>query len=444
MFEKSSKRFLFITYYFPPAGGPAVQRIIKIIQYMAKMDWYPIVLTVKNGDYTSLDPNLEKEIPPETEVIRTDIFEPYTFYRRFVGKKADEKIPLAVLSSHQKAGWKEKIANTIRANLFIPDARIGWYAYGVKAGIQAVQEYPDIRLILSSGPPHTVHLIARSIAKKTGRPFVADFRDPWLHIDYYHAIKRSRITLAIDKYLEGKILSDADAITVVSPRYRDFLIMEHENINLEHFHIVYNGFDPEVYPQPRPSPPTDKFTMTYIGNLPNSRFTPAFFSAISNLQKDNKINAKSFQINFYGDVDKFIRDELSKFHIDDFLHFHDFITHQNAMQKICESNLLLLIINDTPTKKGIVPGKLFEYLGSGQNILCIGPSDGDSANILNETKSGVTFDYSEVERIEHYIYQQYQKWEKGEWMPLSTTHINQYKRSEQLKKMLELFNSIIN
>lgn len=434
------KRFLFITYYFPPAGGPAVQRIIKIIQYMAKNGWQSVVLTVKNGEYTSFDPQLEKEIPPETEIIRTNIFEPYRFYRKFIGKEDSYKIPLAVLSSHQKSGWKEKIANTIRANLFIPDARIGWYSYGVKAGVLAVRRDPNIRLVFSSGPPHSVHLIANSVAKKTGLPFVVDFRDPWVHIDYYHAIKRFPLTLAIDRYLEGKILSSANAITVVSPGYRDFLIIGHKNLDLSRFYIVYNGFDPEVYPQPRPNPSNDKFIITYIGNLPFSRFTPSFFSAIVQLKNKKKIDPNIFQFHFYGDIDKYVKGKLEEFNINEFLHFHDFIPHKEAMTKLCESSLLLLIINDTPTKKGIIPGKLFEYLGCNRNILGIGPADGNSADIVQETKSGVIFDYNDTENIANYLLQQYHNWQKGKYFPRQNSLSEKYKRSAQLQKIVELFN----
>ncbi|OQX95872.1 hypothetical protein B6I21_03170 [candidate division KSB1 bacterium 4572_119] len=186
------KKFLFITYYYPPAGGPSVQRIIRIIQYMAQNGWQSVVLTVKDGDYTMEDSFLFKRIPEGTRVIKTDFFEPYKLYRKFTGRKLEDKIPLAVLSSHSKAGWKEKLANTIRANLFIPDGRIGWYRKGVKAGLEVIKNDPDIKLVFSSGPPHTVHLIGKKLACKSGLPFVTDFRDPWVNIDYYNDIKRNQ------------------------------------------------------------------------------------------------------------------------------------------------------------------------------------------------------------------------------------------------------------
>jgi len=435
------KRFLFITYYFPPAGGPAVQRIIRIIQYMANMGWQCVVLTVKNGEYTNLDPQLQKEIPSNTKVISTDIFEPYRFYRRFIGKKDTDKIPLAVLASHSNASWKEKIANIIRANLFIPDARIGWYFYGIKAGIQAVQKYPAIKLILSSGPPHTVHLIAKTIAKKSGLPFVADFRDPWLNIDYYHGIKRFPVTLAIDRNLEKKILSRANIITTVSPGCKNLLTDHHRNLDLSRIHIVYNGFDPAVYPQLMPEISKDKFITTYVGNVPFSRYTPAFYEAIAKLKNENKISPTQFEVHFYGNIDKSVLSELKKFGIEEFLHIYNFIPHQQTILNICKSNLLLLIINNTHTNRAIVTGKLFEYLGSRHPILCIGPVDGDAAAILKETKGGACFDYEDVNGVKHHLYEHYHNWERGTWEPIFNNNIEKYSRANQLKKLATIFNS---
>ena len=436
------KKFLFITYYYPPAGGPSVQRIIRIIQHLAKSGWHCVVLTVNEGDYTTVDPQLIERVPANTQVIRTDFFEPYKLYRKFTGKKKEEKIPLAVLSSHSKASWKEKIANKIRMNLFIPDGRIGWYRQGVKAGIKTIKNDPDIKLVLSSGPPHTVHLIANSIARKTGLPFVADFRDPWINIDYYGELKRSFLTVALDKHLEGKVLRRADAITVVGPSCRDQIVNHHKNINLQKTHIVYNGFDADVYPKKRPDPPKDKFILTYIGNLPFNRYTPSFYQAIADLKHEKKFEAKKFQVHFYGNVDATVRKEISNFKIDEFLFFHDFVPHEQAIKAIVFSHLLLLIINDTPTKKGIVPGKMFEYLATGRYILGIGPTEGDANDVFNETGCGTFFDYSDRDGIKNFIYNQIQNWQQGKWKPIISKTKNKYNRTEQLKIFEEIFNNL--
>ncbi len=432
-------KFLFVTYYFPPAGGPSVQRIIRIIQHTTGMGWEPVVLTVKNGDYTSLDPSLEKVIPPLVKIIRTEIFEPYNFYRAFLGKKKDEKIPLAVLSANKKAGWKERIANFIRANFFIPDGRIGWYRSGVKAGVRAIKEDKDIQLVFSSGPPHTVHLIARKIAQKTGLPFVADFRDPWVNIEFYSGIKRSALTVALDHWLEGKVIRDAAACVAVSQGYRDLITQGHRNVNHDRFHIVYNGFDAETFPEKIPNPPQDAFVLTYIGNLPHSRIIPAFFTAISQLKNENQISQETFQLHFYGDIDNSSRQELAAFGIDEFLHFHGFVSHDQAMEKICRSHLLLLIINKSATQKAIVPGKIFEYLASQRHVFGIGPGDGDAAKILHETGVGSIFEHDDIAGMKKFLQLHYSNWQKGCWQPTDTRRIDRYSRAEQLKVLHTIF-----
>jgi glycosyltransferase involved in cell wall biosynthesis len=436
------KKFLFITYYYPPAGGPSVQRIIRIIQHMRKNGWLCVVLTVNKGDYTTVDPQLVERIPVDTQVIRSNFFEPYKLYRKLTGKKQDEKIPLAVLSSHSKASWKEKIANTIRMNLFIPDGRIGWYRPGVKAGLKAIKNDPDIKLVISSGPPHTVHLIASTIVKKTGLPFVADFRDPWIFIDYYSEIKRSFLTVALDKYLEGKVLRRADAITVIGPSCRDQIVKHHKDINTQKTHIIYNGFDPDLYSDQKSAPPKDLFILTYIGNLPFNRYTPSFYQAIADLKYEYKIEPKKFQVHFYGNVDAAVRKEICGFNIDDFLYFHEFVPHQRAIKAILQSHLLLLIINDTPTKKGIVPGKMFEYLATGRYILGIGPTEGDAVDVFNETGCGMFFDYQDGDSIKKFLLEQYQKWHCGKWQPITGANIQKFNRPTQLKKLKNIFEGL--
>ena len=437
------KKFLFITYYYPPAGGPSVQRIISIIRFMHERGWGAQVLTVKHGDYSMIDPDLGEKIPASTQVERVEFFEPYRWYRKFTGKQQDEKLPLAVLSAHSKSSFKEKIANTIRANFFIPDGRIGWYRKGVLNGLRLLLQDTDIKLILSSGPPHTVHLIARTIANISGLPFIADFRDPWVNIDYYTHIWRNPLTVAIDKMLEGKVLRDAAAITVVGPSCRDQIFENHPDIPPEKSHIIFNGFELEAFPKEDISPPQDKFIFTYIGNLPYNRFVPGFFQALKELKQEQKINSHNFLLRFIGKVDDKVRNEIAKFDIEELIEFAGFVPHAQALRAIRASHLLLLIINDTNTKKGIVPGKMFEYMASGRFVFAVGPTDGDAAQIYNQTKAGKFFEYEDVSAMKAFLWEFHQKWQSGNWQPLQPSEkINEFNRENQLKKLYDLFENI--
>ena len=146
-----SKRVLIITYYWPPAGGAGVQRWLKFVKYLPQFGWDPVVYTVENGEFPVLDPSLEKDIPPGTEVIRRKIFEPYLWYKKFIGQKPDEKINAGFLSATEKPEKKERIARWIRGNLFIPDARKFW----IKPSIRFLKRYlaeHSVALIVSTGP----------------------------------------------------------------------------------------------------------------------------------------------------------------------------------------------------------------------------------------------------------------------------------------------------
>jgi hypothetical protein len=192
------KKVLIITYYWPPAGGPGVQRVLKFVKYLPELGWQPLVLTVKKGEYPAIDETLAKNIPPECKVFKTNIFEPSDLYKRFLGMDDKAKIPTAVLADNNP-GLKKQIANLIRLNFFIPDAKIGWKKFAVEEGLKIIEtEKPD--LIFSSSPPPTVHLIAKKLAAKTNLKWVADFRDPWTDIHYYE--KQPRLFFA--KYLDRK------------------------------------------------------------------------------------------------------------------------------------------------------------------------------------------------------------------------------------------------
>ncbi|MCK4715587.1 MAG: glycosyltransferase, partial [Candidatus Marinimicrobia bacterium] len=215
------KKVLIITYYWPPAGGPGVQRVLKFAKYLPEFGWQPIILTVKNGEYPAIDNSLQKEIPANCKVYNTFSIEPNFVYKKFTGMGSDEKIPTAVLAA-ENTNWKKRLANWIRLNLFIPDAKIGWIPFAVRKGKKIIKaEKPDI--IFSSSPPPTVHLIARKLAKWSGIKWVADFRDPWTDIYHYNDVKRSAWSLNRDKDKEKEIVTSADEIITVSQNVAELL-----------------------------------------------------------------------------------------------------------------------------------------------------------------------------------------------------------------------------
>ena len=204
------KKVLIITYYWPPLGGAGVQRVLKFAKYLPEFGWQPIVLTVENGDAPVIDKSLFTDIPKECKIYKTKAFQPYNIYKKFTSKPADEKIPSDVLIKKNNS-LKEKLSNWIRLNVFLPDAKVGWIPFAFKEGLKIINK-ENIALIFSSSPPHTVQLIAKKLAKKTGLKLIADLRDPWMELIHYQANKRAFFAKFIESKLERGALDSAEEI----------------------------------------------------------------------------------------------------------------------------------------------------------------------------------------------------------------------------------------
>src|SRR5438477_1527628 len=277
------KYVLFITYYFPPAGGPGVQRVTKFIKYLNDYGWTPIVLAPDNPEYQARDESLAKELPPDLIVRRSHIFEPYDLYRKFTGTKEGLSLDINVFEEGSNMSLKQRIAHFIRATFFIPDARIGWYKSAVREAMKITKEYP-ISMIYSSSPPYTVSVIARTVSKETGIPFVAGFRDPWSGFEV-SAPKRWFLPRSIDKRLESSVFHDAKKIDVAWKGITLDALEKYPDLPKEKFIHIPNGFDSADYPERDihkrgERKRGEKFIMTYSGSLYGPRNHKNFFKAI--------------------------------------------------------------------------------------------------------------------------------------------------------------------
>ena len=211
------KRVLIITYYWPPSGGSGVQRWLKMSKYLPENGWQPVIYTPEEGEFPIIDTSLEKDVSPEAEVIRRPIVEPYTLYKRFLGVKETETVKAGFIKENgEKAGWKEKLSLWIRGNCFIPDARCWWVKPSVRYLKSYLKEHP-VDAIISTGPPHSMHLIAMKLKEALGIPWIADFRDPWTEIDYYNDLHLTRWADRKHHRLEREVLTKTDKVITVAP-----------------------------------------------------------------------------------------------------------------------------------------------------------------------------------------------------------------------------------
>jgi glycosyltransferase involved in cell wall biosynthesis len=392
------KKVLIITYYWPPSGGAGVQRWLKFVKYLREFGWEPIVYTAENPEVPVIDESLDKDIPEGIQVLRTKVWEPYHIYKKITGRKSSEKIQTAFLSEKKKPGLAENISIWIRGNLFIPDARRYWIKPSVNFLSEWLKNNP-VDMIVSTGPPHSMHLIALKLKNLTGIPWLADFRDPWTNIDFYNQLKLSYFADRRHKYLEKKVLQTADAVTVIS----NGMAEDFRTIVPREYRVVTNGFDEDDFKDIIDQPAHDKFRMAHVGSLVKTRNPLVLWKAISELLREHPEISEQIEIALTGNVDISVRETVREFGLEHIVIYQNYIPHAELYKEYNKTSALLLLINDTPNANLILTGKLFEYLGAKRPIICIGPKEGDSAAILNETKTGRCFDPNSKQALKEYI-----------------------------------------
>jgi len=401
------KRVLFVSYYFPPSGGAGVQRVLKFVKYLPALGWQPAVLTVEeSADFPARDEALFAEVPPEAEIIRTPIFEPYNAYRKLTGRDASQPTDMASLENH-RASAKERLAEWVRCTFFIPDARCFWKGPAVRAGLRYIRHAkPDV--IVSSGPPYTCHLIGRALHRKTGIPWVADFRDSW--VDWVSSPHRWALPRAVDLALEGGVLRDADCVLTVSDGVREDLLSRHSQVGDGHFRLLPNGYDAADFDIVATAAPTDRFTLTYTGSLYGRRNPLTLLDALDRLLVASPALKDRLRLRFVGRVDGQFLEAFRRFPA--LIEHVPYVTHTESIAYLLNSSASLLIIDDTPAMRGILTGKLYEYLGAERPILALAP-EGEAASLIRSLKAGTVAHPDNVEAVAAALKAMIDAWEAG-------------------------------
>ena len=429
------KRVLIITYYWPPAGGAGVQRWLKFVKYLPGFGWDPVVYTAENGEFPVLDHSLEKDIPPGTTIIRKKIFEPYLFYKKFIGQKPEEKISAGFLSQSDKPPQKEKIARWIRGNLFIPDARKFWIRPSIRFLTKYLQENP-VDVMVSTGPPHSMHLIGLGLKKKLNIPWITDFRDPWTNIDFYDELQLTKRADKKHRRLEEKVLRSADAVVAVTRSMQE----EFAGKGAKNTFFIPNGYDPDDFTEQAPVNPK-KFRIVYIGSINPARNPEVLWHVLKELTKDPAF-AEELEILLIGKTDISVRKSLKEKDLEKYTVLQDYLPHEDIFRVEREAAVLLLLINRTSNAKGIITGKIFEYLTSGRPVLSIGPPDGEAARILEETNTGTTVAPDDQEALKKTILNLFAAYKKGLLMT-EPRNLEKFSRKTLTQKMTAVFSGCL-
>ncbi len=407
------KRVLIITYYWPPSGGAGVQRWLKFVKYLHEFGWEPVVYTPLNPEIPYKDETLLSDIPAGTEIIGSKIFEPYQLYNYFTGKKKDAKFQHGFLkdSKSAKTSVAEKLAVWIRGNIFIPDARAFWVRPSVKY-LSAYLAKNPVDLIVSTGPPHSLHLIARALKKKTSLPWLADFRDPWTGIYYFDKLMLSQRAKQKHLRLEQACLDEADhVVTVGETMKKDFEARTNTPIS-----VVTNGFDHTDFPPSEPVK-SEFFSIFYSGMFLPDQNPPELWEALAELTSENEAFAKALQLRFVGKCDAGILADIERNRLGNYLLLEDYVPHNRLAALQQAAGILLLSINRIENASYILTGKVFEYMAAGRPILALCPEESDVAKIIRDSGSGHTIGFGRKDELKTLLMQLFERFKNGSLKP---------------------------
>lgn len=428
-----NKRVLIITYYWPPSGGAGVQRWLKFAKYLPASGWQPVIYTPSNPEIAIKDESLEKDVNPSTEIVKTKIWEPYTLYKNLTGKKA-QQINAGFSNESKKAGILEKIAIWLRGNLFIPDARKYWINPSIDYLVDYLKREP-VDAIISTGPPHSMHLIACGLKKKLNIKWIADFRDPWTNIDFYHELHLTKWADQKHHRFEKEVLQSADAVIAIGKTMAEEL----SHIAARKVNVITNGYDTEDMKSEILL--DKKFSIAHIGTLSKSRNPVELWLAIAELIDENNDFAANLELKLAGQVDFHVKQSLTAFKLEKYINYIAYMPHDEVAKVQQQSQVLLLVLNDTPNAKGILTGKFFEYMASKRPILCIGRKDGDAAVIIEETKCGVVCEYNDKNKMKEVIMSYFRQYQHGSLVNKSFT-VDHYSRASLTKDLVTLLNNL--
>lgn len=429
------KKVLLLTYYWPPAGGAGVQRWLKMSKHLAK-EFNLTVFHPQNAEYPILDETLLDEIPSEIKNISLPIREPYTIASKLNPK--NKTYQKGQIEPKANQSFLSKTSLWIRANMFIPDARAWWIMPSFKYLNKYLKENPQ-DVIITTGPPHSVHVIGLRLKLRNPQlKWISDFRDPWTDIDYFDKLPLNKSALKKHEKLEKEVLKYADIVTTVSPTWAEDL--SNKSAKKKEVKVIYNGYDKEDFIKKYNT--DKKFTITYVGSLNDDRNPSILWEVLNELCLKDDFN-KEFELQLIGHISEHVKNEIISLNrLKENTQFISYLPHGEAIKTLQKSQILLLLINNTPNQKGIIPGKVFEYLASNRRILCFGNQDSDIAQILHKTKAGTVIDRTDDKKMKQILNIWFQQYKKNLLNQNENQHISNYSRKQAACNFIQLIENI--
>tara|TARA_B100001741_G_scaffold53490_1_gene41328 strand:+ start:5664 stop:6938 length:1275 start_codon:yes stop_codon:yes gene_type:complete len=422
------KKVLIITYYWPPAGGSGVQRWLKFSKYLPENGWKPIIYTPDSPSFDVKDVDLLSDIHPEVEICKSSIWEPYSLKEKIFGKSESSNAGII----HDKSSARNQILNWIRGNIFIPDPKVYWVKPSIKFLSKKIQE-DEITHIVSTGPPHSMHLIPLGLKKRLPNlKWIADFRDPWSELDLLEDFKLSQKSRNKYQELERQVLKSADITLTVSETWlKSFKRLGSSNVEL-----ITNGFDEEDFEVIDKK--NNKFIIGHFGLLNHLRNPKNLWKALNDICEEDSEFKDKLEIRLSGNIDTEVLQSITQnFHLKNKVVHLGYLSHKEVLYQYYQSSVLLLLLFNSKSGQGNYPGKIFEYFAAKRSILSFGPDESDIKNLLEKTKSGLYISYNKL-NIKNIVYQLY----TDNIKIINSDELSQFKRSVLTKKLADLLNKI--
>jgi glycosyltransferase involved in cell wall biosynthesis len=418
------KSVLFISYFWPPSGKASLHWPLDIIRHLPKDEIEPIILTVEEETFTEKDESLLRKVDPKWTVLKSKALEPFDLYRKFVGKKKDEKLIASETISLENKKLTHRISLWIRLNIFIPDARVGWYFTAVKKAKDYLVKN-KIDAIVSIGPPHSSHLIGLKLSKKFSIPHIPVLIDPWVDIVYYKNLSRNGFAKRIDNHFERSVLENAKQVVFVTKSTEEDYLKKY-NFLKNKSDVCYWGFDEDDFKDLKIEKiQKDEKFIVHAGNLFAYQHPKNFWKQI----KIENEKGNHFRIRFIGTVDPQILSYLQEIGLSDKIEIMGFLKYPEMIKQILEADILLVCSSETRH----VPGKLFEALRTGNPIIAFGNNNGEVKKIIEEAGAGMMFGYekSGEEFLEDFMN-----------MDPELTSVKKYDRNEISKQFYLVLNKL--
>lgn len=430
------KKVLIITYYWPPSGGAGVQRWLKFTKYLCELGLEPHVVIPSNPNYPVIDLSLEKDLENlDFKLVKIPIWEPYNIYRKFMGFSKDYKINHTFSAGEKEINWKSKLAIWLKSNIFIPDPRIFWTFNAPSIISKYIIEH-NINTVITTSPPHSIQLIGYKIKKKNPNiHWIADLRDPWTTIYYSNTLYQSFLSKKINSWLEKKVLKNADNVITVSGA----LCEEFEKNASRKIQCITNGFDDKDI-NSNTSFDYSKFTLSYIGTLFKSYNMPNFWESISEICSENIQFKKDLRITIAGNIDHSIIRDFENLNISENINYLGYVNH-NKINEIIKTTSILLLTTPENNNKGILTGKVFEYMATLKPIFCITSENNNLWNLIQETKSGYCVSFDSKIEIKKSILSLYNDFKNQTLHLNNIENITKYNRKTLTEELIKIINA---